>query len=65
VGKRLNLNAASFAELDALPGVGAATAQKILEHRQRSRFTTVEQLLELKIVNSTTFSRIRDLIAVE
>ena len=64
-GKRLNLNVASLAELDALPGVGPVTAQKILDQRQKSRFTTVEQLLDLKIVNSATFSRIRDLVTVE
>jgi competence protein ComEA len=64
-GKRLNLNAASLVELDALPGVGPVTAQKIVDQRQKSRFTTVDQLLELKIVNSATFSRIRDLLTVE
>jgi competence protein ComEA len=64
-GKRLNLNAASFAELDALPGVGAVTAQKILEQRQKSPFTTVDQLVELKIVNNATFARIRDLLTVQ
>ncbi len=62
---RVGLNTASFAELDALPGVGPTTAQKIMDQRQRTRFTAVEQLLELKIVNSTTFQRIKDLVSAD
>lgn len=64
-GERVNLNTASFAELDALPGVGPATAQKILEQRQRSAFHSVDQLVELKLVNAPTFQRLRDLISVD
>ncbi len=62
---RININVATFAELDALPGVGVTTAQKIVEQRQKVRFTSIDQLVELKIVTNATFQRIRDLITAE
>jgi competence protein ComEA len=62
---RISLNRGSMADLESLPGIGPATAQRIVEQRQRSAFTSVEELLELKIVNSGTFARIKDLVGVE
>lgn len=64
-GSKVNINVATASELDRLPGVGGITVQKIVEQRQKARFTSVEQLIELKIVNSATFARIRDLVTVE
>lgn len=64
--RRLNLNVASAAELDTLPGVGPVTAQRILEWRERNgAFASVEQLKELKLVNASVFERIKDLVVVE
>jgi len=62
---RISLNHGSAADLEALPGIGPATAQRILEQRQQAAFTSVEQLLDLKIVNSGTYARIKDLVGVE
>jgi competence protein ComEA len=64
-GGRLNLNRATLAELDALPGVGQVTAQKILDHRKQALFSSVEELRDLKIVTNSTFQRIKDLLTVE
>lgn len=63
--RRVNLNTATLAELDSLPGVGPATVQKIVDQRQKAPFTSIEQLLELKIVNSATMARLRDLVTVD
>ncbi len=62
---KLDLNAASFAELDALPYVGRATAEKILAYRQaKGRFQAVNELLEAKLVNQRAFDAIKDLVVV-
>ena len=63
---RINVNTATQRILETLPGVGPVTANRIIEYRQANGpFTRVEQLREARIVNATTFERIRNLIAVE
>src|SRR5205823_1507798 len=50
--KPLNLNTASEAELETLPGIGPVTAQRIVRYREESGgFTSAEQLRTLKLVN--------------
>lgn len=45
----VSLNTGSQAELERLPGVGPATAQKILEYRRENGgFTSIEELLAVK-----------------
>lgn len=61
----VNINTASVAELDGLPGVGPVTAQRIVAYRQQhGPFTTVEQLKEAKLVNQATFERIKELVTI-
>ena len=44
----LNLNVATAADLEKLPGVGAAMATRILEYRQKSGgFKKIEDILEM------------------
>ena len=51
----VNLNTATAADLESLPGIGKSTAQRILEYRQKSGgFKKVEDLLE--ILKSVQFS---------
>ena len=62
---RVNLNMASVAELDRLPGVGPVTAQRIVAYReQHGPFTSVDQLRDAKLVNATTFEKIKDLVGI-
>ena len=62
---RVNLNMAGVAELDRLPGVGPVTAQAIVRYREEhGPFTQVEQLRDAKLVNRTTFEKIKDLVEV-
>lgn len=59
----ININTASAELLDTLPGVGPATVSRIIEHRQTiGPFQRIEELLELKYVNSSTFEKIRSRI---
>ncbi|MCL5962318.1 MAG: ComEA family DNA-binding protein [Chloroflexi bacterium] len=60
----VNLNTASAVELDALPGIGPVTVQKILGHREQiGPFTSIEELKDAKLVNKAQFERIKDRIS--
>jgi competence protein ComEA len=60
---RVNLNRATAAELEALPGIGAATAKRILEHRDKNGpFQTAEALRTTRLVPTRTWDQIKDLV---
>jgi competence protein ComEA len=62
---RVDLNAATVELLDALPGVGPVTAQRILEWRTRNgRFARVEQLREIEGIGERRFGQLRELVRV-
>ncbi len=64
-GGKVDLNAATEDQLDALPGVGPVTAQRILEWRTRNgRFARVEQLREVEGIGERRFAQLRELVTV-
>ncbi len=55
----IELNTATLDQLDALPGIGPVTAQKILDWRaQHQRFSSVSELLEIDGIGPKTYARI-------
>ena len=61
----LNLNAATLAQLDALPGVGPVLAQRIIDFRtKRGGFTKVDELRQVDGIGEETFARLKDLVVV-
>jgi competence protein ComEA len=61
----VDLNRADEAALDALPGVGPATAAAIIEHRDRiGGFTSVEQLLDVRGIGEAKLEQLRSLVMV-
>lgn len=64
-GGKVNLNTATQAQLEELPGVGPVLAGRILSHRQtKGRFTSPRQLLEVSGFGPKKFDGVKDLIAV-
>jgi competence protein ComEA len=61
----LDLNSAGIEQLDALPGVGPVTAQRIVEWRTRNgRFATVDQLREVEGIGERRLGQLRGLVRV-
>jgi competence protein ComEA len=55
----VNINTATLAQLQALPGVGAVMAQRILDYRsQHGPFKTVEQLQDVKGIGPKKFAKL-------
>ncbi|HEY0636990.1 MAG TPA: ComEA family DNA-binding protein [Pseudonocardiaceae bacterium] len=64
-GARLDLNTATLADLDTLPGVGPVTAQRILDWRaEHGRFASIDQLREIEGIGETRFARLAELVLV-
>lgn len=61
----LDLNTATAEQLDALPGVGPATAAAIVSHRERNgRFASVDDLLAVRGIGPAKLEALRDLVQV-
>ena len=61
----ININTASQAELETLPGIGPTTAQKIIEYREANgSFLSTEDIVNVSGIGPVTYERIKDLITV-
>ena len=64
-GEKVNINTAGVDELVALPGIGRAYAERIVEYRQKNGpFKKVEDILNVRGIGGKTFERIRDRLTI-
>jgi len=62
----VNLNTASVAELDALPGIGPSTAQKIVDDRAANGpFGTVDDLMRVSGIGAAKLDSLREYVTVK
>ena len=63
---RININQASTAQLEGLPRIGAALAQRIVEWRgANGPFRAVDDVQKVKGVSASVFEEIKDLISID
>lgn len=64
-GSLVNLNTATMAQLEALPGIGAVVARRILEYREKNgSFRKIEDLMNVKGIGEKSFLKLKPLITV-
>ena len=61
----VNLNTATVADLDSLPRIGPAMAQRIIDFRTANgRFSSVDELRDVAGIGQKTFDGVKDLVTV-
>lgn len=64
--KKVNINTASVAELDTLPGIGEITAESIIKYRQQhGKFERIEDIMNVPGIKEGKFEKIKGFITVE
>ena len=64
-GKKINLNTATKADLQSLPGIGEGIAEQILIYRdEHGTFTSLDQLKKIKGIGAKKFARLRPYVVL-
>lgn len=64
-GAKVNINTATQNELDGLPGIGPALAQRIIDFREENgNFKSIEDIQNVKGIGDSKFDEIKDKIVV-
>ena len=61
----VRINSASAGELQQLPGIGPALAQRIVETRNSGRFTSADDLLRVPGIGKAKLAKLRDYVEVD
>ena len=62
---KININSASLNQLDSLPGIGPAYAQRIIDYRSANGgFKSIEEIKNIKGIGDKTFDKFKDQITI-
>ena len=62
----ININTANVQELDSLPGVGEATANKIVKYREeKGKFNSIEEIKNVNGIGDKKYEELKALISIE
>jgi competence protein ComEA len=61
---KVNINEASVSELESLTGIGKTRAEAIIEYRKKSRFKTIEEIMNVDGIGESLFANIKENITV-
>jgi competence protein ComEA len=63
--EKVNINTATIEQLQTLPGVGPALAQRVLDYRAKvGKFNKIEEILNVKGFGEKMFQKIKDRLLV-
>jgi competence protein ComEA len=61
----VDVNTATAAQLEALPGIGPATAKRIVEYREKNGgFKKIEELMNVRGIGEKSFLKLKSLVTV-
>ena len=64
--EKININTANQEQLETLPGIGPATATKIINYREENgKFKTIEDIKQISGIGDNKFEKIKNNITVK
>jgi competence ComEA-like helix-hairpin-helix protein len=61
---KIDLNTASFEDLEKLKGIGPVLAERIIAYRKTKGFRSIEELLEIEGIGPKLFQEVKNLVTV-